>query len=177
MRSTSTEKRCSASSDVPPSTASSALMSSGAPRWLTRSRKGPGKVFSRPTSSPMNFLSAICPCPSRDPSGEIAPHHVLPVRPIVRPSRPDIEPHLHTALGEKPSELDRVVDVGVLLSRGDHFRLLRPQGPEVGLVGETGQKRHQVGEVRVVVVVSVQPPVGVVSAAEGDEAADPVRMP
>src|SRR5262245_2495337 len=125
MRSTSTAWYCSASSVVPPRTASSADIPSAAPRWLTRSMKGPGNVFSRPTSSPMIFfrfwsISPSSPCSS----GQVAPHHVLPVGPIVRPSGPDIEPHVDALGTEEVPHPPRVLDVRVVGTGGDHLRVL-----------------------------------------------------
>src|SRR5256885_15667232 len=110
MRSTITAWRGGSSSGVPPSTASSAVTPTSGPRWLTMSRKGPGKVFSRPTSSPTTLLPAI----SRPPlvlRREVRAHHVLPVGPIVRPPGPDIQPDVDSFVPDEIPELDRVADV------------------------------------------------------------------
>src|SRR5438477_13161260 len=141
MRSTRTVWCGSKTSGVPPSTASSAVIPSAAPFWLTISRKGAGKVFSRPTRSPMTFCCAMSPplisC-DRSDRRQVPPHHVLPVRPIVRPSGPDFEPHLHALVAQQPAQPSRVLDVRVLLAGGDHLGMLRPQRSQVTLVRQAG---------------------------------------
>src|SRR5947209_17520174 len=125
MRSTSTACRGSASSDVPPRTASSALVPSALPRSLTSSTNGPGNVFSRPTSNPMIFLPAIS-LPLRC-LREVPAHHLRPVGPIVRPAGPDLETHVHALLLQQPRHLHRVADIRILLPADDHLRVLRAQ--------------------------------------------------
>src|SRR5438270_582634 len=141
MRSTSTACRGSASSDVPPRTASSALMPSALPRSLTRLTNGAGNVFSRPTSNPMIFLPAIS-LPLRC-LREVPAHHVRPVGPIVRPAGPDFEIHVHALVLEQPRHLHGVADVRVLLPGDDHLWVLRGQRREVLLVREPGREHEQ----------------------------------
>src|SRR5919204_2254110 len=106
MRSTRTAWRGSASSGVPPRTASSALTPSDLPRSLTMSMKGCGNVFSRPIRSPMTLAPLL----------DICADHLLPVRPIVRPAGPQVEPDFHPLLAHQPCHLDRVGYVRVLLA-------------------------------------------------------------
>src|SRR5256885_11795297 len=151
MRSTMTGWRGGSSSDVPPNTASSAVTPTSAPRWLTMSRKGPGNVFSRPTSSPTTFLPAI----SRPPllrRAQVRPQHVLPVGPIVRPPGPDIQPDVKSLLPHEAAELDRVGDVRVALTGRHDLGRHRPQRAQVDLVVQSGQERDRIREVRAVVV-------------------------
>src|SRR5438105_6391793 len=145
MRSTMTACAGSSSSAVPPSTASSALTPSAAPRWLTMSMKGSGNVFSRPTRTPTFFAPTAAP-PYRL-LREIAPQHVLPVRPIVRPAGPQIELYAHAPFSQQSRHLDAVGDIRVLLSGGDHPGIHRLQRTQVGLVVEAGQEGQQVREV------------------------------
>src|SRR5690349_2512182 len=173
MRSTSTAWYGSKSSDVPPRTASSAVMPSLRPFELTVSMKGAGKVFSRPTRSPMTFLFIPnVPSGAGDLACQVFAHHVLPVGPIVRPSRPDFEPDINALRPQQPGEPARVLDVRVLLAGGDHLRVLTAKRGEVGLVRQAGQELEEVREVDAVVVVAVEPARGVIGAAERDEPAN-----
>src|SRR5713101_9274156 len=175
MRSTMTAWRGGSSSGVPPSTASSAETPTSAPRWLTVSRKGPGKVFSRPTRSPTTFLPAI----SRPPfvlRREVGADHVLPVGPIVRPPGPDIQPDVDSFVPHEVAELDRVADVGVAFAGRHHLGRHRAQRTQQGLVVQAGQERKRIREVRAVVVIAIEPARGVEGAAHGDEAAHAGRM-
>src|SRR5436309_6694187 len=161
MRSTITAWRGGSSSGVPPSTASSAVTPTSAPRWLTMSRKGPGKVFSRPTSSPTTFLPAI----SRPPfvlRREVGAHHFLPVGPIVRPPGPDIQPDVKSLVPHEAAELDRVGDIRVALAGRHDLGRHRAERAQVGrLVVQPRQERDRIREVRAVVVVAVEPARGV----------------
>src|SRR5438046_6194302 len=157
MRSTMTAWRGGSSSDVPPNTASSAVTPTSAPRWLTMSRKGPGKVFSRPTSSPTTFLPAISRPPFVLRRAQVRPQHVLPVGPIVRPPGPDIQPDVKSLVPHEAAELDRVGDIRVALSGRHDLGRHRAQRAKVCLVVQPGQERDRIREVSAVVVVAAEP--------------------
>src|SRR5919198_1103524 len=133
MRSTITAYRESSTSRAPPRTASSARTPTGTPFAFTTSKNGPGNVFSRPTSRPTT-------------RSDIPTHHLLPVRPVVGPSRPHVQPHVDALGPQQLAAADGVGHVRVLLSRGDDLLLHRAQRPEVRLVVQSGQERHRVGE-------------------------------
>src|SRR2546421_9647721 len=174
MRSTITACRGCSSSPVPPRTASSAETPSAAPRWLTMSMNGPGKVFSRPTRTPTILFSPIAPISQLPASGgEVLAHHFRPVGPIVSPSGPNIEPDVDPFRFEEVRDLHRLLDVGIVGAGRDHLRSLSPQRVEVGGVTEAGEEGQQVGEGGALVVESVQPARGVVRAAQRDVTADP----
>src|SRR4029077_6647268 len=146
MRSTMTAWRGGSSSGVPPRTASSGETPTSAPRWLRVSRKGPGKVFSRPTRSPTTFLPAIS-CPPFVLRREVSAHHVLPVGPIVRPPGPDIQPDVDSLVPHQVAELDRVADVGVALAGRHDLGRHGAQRAQERLVVQAGQERERIREV------------------------------
>src|SRR5919201_3136353 len=100
MRSTMTAYSGVSSSRAPPNVASSALIPSARPRAFTLSRNGCGKVFSRPTSSPI-FL-------------DIGAHHLHPKGPVVRPARPDVEPDVDALVAQDRRQADGFAEVAIL---------------------------------------------------------------
>src|SRR5436190_23761884 len=114
MRSTITAYRGSSSSRAPPRTAISARTPTMEPFALTASRNGPGKVFSRPTSSPTT-------------RSDIPSHHLLPVRPVVRPPRPHVQPHVDPLRLQCFAEANGVRHVCIVLPGRDDLLLHRAQ--------------------------------------------------
>src|SRR5215813_13759120 len=110
------------------------------PRSFTASRNRSGNVFSRPTMRPTRRESSgieiLAPLrkdhtPSLlTPEGagsrpvlQVLVQHSVPVRPVVLPARPEIEPHVDTLRLQLLSQRDRIPDVRIVGPGGDHLEL------------------------------------------------------
>src|SRR6266542_4076830 len=120
-------------SRAPPQLPISAFTPRDSPFRATRSMNGPGKVFSRPTSTPTTFIAA---------SYERV-DHLGPVGPVVRPAAPEVERRGHTPFLKRGHQPARVGKVRVL-GTGRDVELRLPQRPEQRLVAEVRQEREWV---------------------------------
>src|SRR5438093_2142632 len=156
MRSTITGERCGSISRAPASVAISARTPFDAPLRLTVSMNGPGNVFSRPMRRPTIFSVS-----------DVVIDHLLPVRPVMRPTIPQMQLGGHALLLQHAREPLRFVDVRVVApGRDDDLRL--PERPQISIVVEIRKEREWIHEVRLAAPLAVQPACRVVRAGHAD---------
>lgn len=107
---------------------------------------------------------------------DIPPHHLLPVRPVVRPAGPQVERDVHALLAQQRAHADRLPDVRVLRTGRDDPLEHSAERSEVGLVPQIRQECQRVREVDVVVEIAVEPALRVERAGERDEAGEAPRL-
>src|SRR5438093_12591674 len=126
-----------------------------APLPLAVSMNGRGNVFSRPMRRPTTF------------SLDVVIDHLLPVRPVMGPTIPQVKLGRHALLLQHPGEALRLVDVRVVLARRDDD-LRFAERREIPIVVEVREERERVHEVGFAAPVAIQPPRCVVRAGYAD---------